>query len=134
MTTEKVAEKLKTLPTRPGVYQYFDANGKIIYVGKAINLRNRVRSYFHASADHGPKTERLVAEIADLEWIITDSELEALLLLGFMGAIIVLTMRNLANSVDRWRQLAAPMFAGVALGLILITVMDVFRASVTAMP
>ncbi len=80
MTTEQVAEKLKTLPARPGVYQYFDANGKIIYVGKAINLRNRVRSYFHASADHGPKTERLVAEIADLEWIITDSELEALLL------------------------------------------------------
>ena len=80
MTTKQVAEKLKTLPARPGVYQYFDANGKIIYVGKAINLRNRVRSYFHASADHGPKTERLVAEIADLEWIITDSELEALLL------------------------------------------------------
>jgi excinuclease ABC subunit C len=80
MTTEKVAEKLKTLPTKPGVYQYFDASGKLIYVGKAINLRNRVRSYFHVSADHGPKTERLVAEIADLEWIITDSELEALLL------------------------------------------------------
>jgi excinuclease ABC subunit C len=80
MPTESVAEKLKTLPARPGVYQYFDANGKLIYVGKAINLRNRVRSYFHASADHGPKTERLVAEIADLEWIITDSELEALLL------------------------------------------------------
>jgi excinuclease ABC subunit C len=80
MPTEQVTEKLKTLPAKPGVYQYFDANGKIIYVGKAINLRNRVRSYFHASADHGPKTERLVAEIADLEWIITDSELEALLL------------------------------------------------------
>ncbi len=80
MTTDKVAEKLKTLPTKPGVYQYFDANHKLIYVGKAVNLRNRVRSYFHLSADHGPKTERLVAEIADLEWIITDSELEALLL------------------------------------------------------
>ena len=133
MATEKVVEKLKTLPARPGVYQYFDANGRIIYVGKAINLRNRVRSYFHASADHGPKTERLVADIADLEWIITDSELEALLL-GFMGAIIVLTMRNLANSVDRWRQLAAPLLAGVALGLVLITIMDVFRASVMAMP
>jgi excinuclease ABC subunit C len=79
MPTEKVAEKLKTLPTKPGVYQYFDANGKIIYVGKAVNLRNRVRSYFHSSVD-STKTERLVAEIADLEWIITDSELEALLL------------------------------------------------------
>ncbi len=79
MPTEKVAEKLKTLPTRPGVYQYFDANGKLIYVGKAINLRNRVRSYFHTTVD-SVKTERLVAEIADLEWIITDNELEALLL------------------------------------------------------
>jgi uncharacterized membrane protein len=57
-----------------------------------------------------------------------------LLLLGFMGAIIVLTMRNLANSVDRWRQLATPLLAGVALGLVLITIMDVFRASVMAMP
>ena len=80
MPTEQIIEKLKTLPTKPGVYQYFDAAGKIIYVGKAVNLRNRVRSYFHASADHEPKTLRLVAEIADLEWIITDSELEALLL------------------------------------------------------
>ncbi len=79
MPTEKVAEKLKTLPTKPGVYQYFDANGKLIYVGKAINLRNRVRSYFHTTVD-STKTQRLVAEIADLEWIITDSELEALLL------------------------------------------------------
>ncbi len=79
MPTEKVAEKLKTLPAKPGVYQYFDANGRIIYVGKAVNLRNRVRSYFHASVD-STKTERLVAEIADLEWIITDTELEALLL------------------------------------------------------
>lgn len=79
MPTEKVAEKLKTLPTKPGVYQYFDATGKLIYVGKAVNLRNRVRSYFHTSVD-SVKTERLVAEIADLEWIITDSELEALLL------------------------------------------------------
>ena len=80
MTAEQVTEKLKTLPTKPGVYQYFDTTGKIIYVGKAINLRNRVRSYFHASADHSPKTQRLVDDIADLEWIVTDSELEALLL------------------------------------------------------
>ena len=80
MPTEKVAEKLKTLPTKPGVYQYYDAAGKIIYVGKAINLRNRVRSYFHASGDHSTKTLRLVSEIADLEWIITETELEALLL------------------------------------------------------
>jgi excinuclease ABC subunit C len=80
MPNDQVTEKLKTLPTKPGVYQYFDANGKVIYVGKAINLRNRVRSYFHASSDHTPKTLRLVSEIANLEWIITSSELEALLL------------------------------------------------------
>jgi uncharacterized membrane protein len=54
-----------------------------------------------------------------------------LLLLGFMGAIIVLTMRNMVNMVDRWRQLAAPLFAGVALGLVLITLMDVLRVTVT---
>ena len=60
MPNDQVAEKLKTLPTKPGVYQYFDATGKVIYVGKAINLRNRVRSYFHASGDHTPNTLRLV--------------------------------------------------------------------------
>src|SRR5512139_3964358 len=54
-----------------------------------------------------------------------------LLLLSFMGAIIVLTMRNLVNSVDRWKQMALPMFAGVALGLVLITLMDVLRVTVT---
>lgn len=80
MPTELVAEKLKTVPTRPGVYLYRDARGNIIYVGKAINLRNRVRSYFHASNDYSHKTARLVSEIADLEWIITETELEALIL------------------------------------------------------
>ena len=75
-----LAEKLSTLPTQPGVYQYKDATGTIIYVGKAINLRNRVRSYFQKSANHTPKTKRLVANIVDLEIIVTDSELEALIL------------------------------------------------------
>ena len=75
-----VREKLDALPTRPGVYIYRDARGTIIYVGKAVNLRNRVRSYFHASADLTIKTQRLVAEIADLEIWPTDTELEALLL------------------------------------------------------
>ena len=79
MPNEQVAEKLKTLPVRPGVYLYRDARGAIIYVGKAINLRNRVRSYFHNSLD-SMKTIRLVTEIADLEWIITETELEALIL------------------------------------------------------
>jgi len=73
-------EKLYALPTCPGVYIYRDARGTIIYVGKAVNLRNRVRSYFHASAELSIKTQRLVAEIADLEIWPTDTELEALLL------------------------------------------------------
>ncbi|OIO89010.1 MAG: excinuclease ABC subunit C [Anaerolineae bacterium CG2_30_64_16] len=57
-----------------------DARQTVIYVGKAVVLRNRVRSYFHASARHDPKTLRLVGELADLEWIVTDTELEALIL------------------------------------------------------
>jgi excinuclease ABC subunit C len=72
--------KLKSLPAKPGVYQYFNAAGEIIYIGKANNLRSRVRSYFHASSNYDPKTHRLVANIADIEWIVTGSELEALLL------------------------------------------------------
>jgi excinuclease ABC subunit C len=74
----ELAQKLETLPERPGVYIYRSADGKIIYVGKAIVLRNRVRSYFHAHVE--PRTRRLVTEIADLEWIVTDTELEALIL------------------------------------------------------
>lgn len=71
---------LDTLPKKPGVYLMKDAQGNVIYVGKAINLRNRVRSYFHTSAQDIPKTRRLVKQIADIEWIITSSELEALIL------------------------------------------------------
>ncbi len=73
-------EKLDALPAKPGVYLMKDANGKILYVGKAINLRARVRSYFHASAAYSPKIERLVASIADVDFIVTASELEALIL------------------------------------------------------
>ena len=73
-------EKLDSLPVNPGCYLYKDKDGTIIYVGKAINLRNRVRSYFHKSADHSPKTRRLVQNIGDMEWIVTDTELEALIL------------------------------------------------------
>jgi excinuclease ABC subunit C len=75
-----LAEKLKSLPTNPGCYLYKDSEGQIIYVGKAKSLRNRVRSYFQKSANHSPKTKRLVAQIVDMEWIVTDSELEALIL------------------------------------------------------
>jgi excinuclease ABC subunit C len=80
MTQHKFAEILKSLPIKPGVYLYRNAAGKVIYVGKAVNLRARVRSYFHKSAQHAPKTHRLVKEIADIEFIIASSELEALLL------------------------------------------------------
>ncbi len=71
---------LDTLPTRPGCYIMKNAEGTIIYVGKAINLRNRVRSYFHSSHDQDPKTRQLVRQIAHIEWIVVDSELEALIL------------------------------------------------------
>ena len=75
-----IAEKLKTLPTDAGIYIHKNAAGKIIYVGKAKNLRNRVRSYFHASRNHDPKTRQLVKVIADFEFIVVDNEVEALVL------------------------------------------------------
>ncbi|MCS7352001.1 MAG: GIY-YIG nuclease family protein, partial [Anaerolineae bacterium] len=73
-------EKLRALPGRPGVYLFRNAHGEILYVGKAVSLRQRVRSYFQNSADLSPRTRRMVQEIADLEFIVTDSELEALIL------------------------------------------------------
>ncbi len=78
--SEKIQGILATLPTKPGCYLMKNAEGKIIYVGKAINLKNRVRSYFHADSSHDNKTRRLVREIADIEWIVVGSELEALIL------------------------------------------------------
>ena len=78
--TEHLEAQLKTLPAKPGCYLMKDAGGKVIYVGKAINLRNRVRSYFHASAQITLKTNHLVRKIADIEWIVVGSELEALIL------------------------------------------------------
>jgi excinuclease ABC subunit C len=71
---------LDTLPTRPGCYLMKNAEGQIIYVGKAVNLRSRVRSYFHGGHDQDVKTRQLVKNIADIEWIVVDSELEALIL------------------------------------------------------
>jgi len=64
----------------PGVYQFKNADGKIIYVGKAKILRNRVRSYFQKGHSHDPKTKVMVSKIADLEVIVTDTEMEALIL------------------------------------------------------
>ncbi|MCS6992793.1 MAG: excinuclease ABC subunit UvrC [Anaerolineales bacterium] len=71
---------LATLPAKPGCYLMKDQQGTILYVGKAVNLKNRVRSYFHADAAHDNKTRRLVREIRDIEWIVVGSELEALIL------------------------------------------------------
>jgi excinuclease ABC subunit C len=73
-------EKLKNLPDSPGVYLMKDEIDNIIYVGKAISLRNRVRQYFQSSKNHLPKVRAMVANIRDFEYIITDSELEALIL------------------------------------------------------
>ena len=73
-------EKLANLPTSPGVYLHKDDAGKIIYVGKAKNLRNRVRSYFQSGRGHDSKTRQLVSRIRDLEFIVTDNEVEALVL------------------------------------------------------
>ncbi len=75
-----IAEKLKNLPTDAGIYIHKNSAGKIIYVGKAKNLRNRVRSYFHSSRNHDPKTRQLVKLIADFEFIVVDNEVEALVL------------------------------------------------------
>ncbi len=71
---------LKTLPLKPGCYIMKNSSGDIIYVGKAVNLRNRVRSYFHSSHDQDFKTRQLVKHIRDIEWIVVGSELEALIL------------------------------------------------------
>ena len=72
--------KLTALPTSPGCYLMRDARQQVIYVGKAVNLRARVRSYFQNQAQHTAKTRHLVADITDLEWVVTTTELEALIL------------------------------------------------------
>jgi len=77
---QKVTQKLNELPTSPGCYLMHNEAGTVIYVGKAVVLRNRVRSYFHASAQHTEKTRALVAEIQDISWWVTSTELDALIL------------------------------------------------------
>jgi excinuclease ABC subunit C len=79
MVSEQLQSQLDCLPIKPGCYLMKDAEGKVIYVGKAVNLRNRVRSYFHANLPDA-KTRQLVRHIIDLEWIVVGSELEALIL------------------------------------------------------
>lgn len=78
--SEKIQGILNTLPLKPGCYLMKDADDRIIYVGKAINLRNRVRSYFHATAQHTVRTQRMVSLIDHIDWIVVESELEALIL------------------------------------------------------
>ena len=82
ITHEEVGlqEKLESLPAGPGVYQHKDADGKVLYVGKAKNLRSRVRQYFQKSRSLDPRIERMLARATDLEIIVTDSEVEALIL------------------------------------------------------
>lgn len=75
-----LGEQLKALPDQPGVYLMKDVAGKVIYIGKAANLKHRVRSYFGAPAGLAPKTIKLVERVADFEYIVTDSEVEALIL------------------------------------------------------
>jgi excinuclease ABC subunit C len=77
---DRFKTRLDNLPTTPGVYIMRDSNGTIIYVGKAVNLRNRVRSYFGSLSGAAPKVGRMVSHIADFEYILTDTELEALIL------------------------------------------------------
>src|SRR5437588_10260810 len=73
-------EKIARVPDRPGVYVYRDGKQQVLYVGKAASLRSRVRSYFQESRPRDPKTDALVRQIRDLEYIVTDNELEALML------------------------------------------------------
>ena len=75
-----LGEKLENLPTKPGVYQFKSSDGKILYIGKAINLRNRVRQYFQKGRQPDPRIERMTSKVSDVELIVTDSEMEALIL------------------------------------------------------
>lgn len=77
---ENIREKLKHLPAKPGCYIYRDEKAAVLYVGKAISLKNRVRSYFQESTRHGVRIARMVGKVRDIEWIVVDSELEALVL------------------------------------------------------
>lgn len=77
---ETVAQQLKRLPAQPGCYWFSDADGKALYVGKAVSLKNRVRSYFQSSTRHGARIARMVAKVRSVDWMVVDSELEALVL------------------------------------------------------
>jgi excinuclease ABC subunit C len=79
-SAERIAAKLAELPDSPGVYQLKDRRGRIIYIGKALNLKNRVPTYFQPGAHHDPRISHLVRHVRDLDWIVVHSELDALML------------------------------------------------------
>lgn len=76
----KLTDLVRKLPVTPGVYQFFDTQQNLIYIGKAKNLKKRVQSYFRGSSDLSPKNQKLRAEIADLKWLVTENEVDALVL------------------------------------------------------
>ena len=75
-----IKENLKKLPDCPGVYMHKDRLGQVIYVGKAVSLKNRVRQYFQSSANQSPKVRAMVSHIAEFEYITCQTEMEALIL------------------------------------------------------
>ncbi len=80
MEKRRFQEQLSALPPKPGVYLFRDASGNVLYVGKAANLHNRVRSYFSTPYSLPPKLRRMVARVSDFEFLVTDSDQEALIL------------------------------------------------------
>ena len=79
-TAERLQLLIEGLPAKPGCYLMKDGEGRVIYVGKAVHLRSRIRSYFQPSAVHSPKISEMAALVSDIEWIVVGSELEALIL------------------------------------------------------
>ena len=80
MTVQAIADRLRATPTRPGVYLMRSGAGEVLYVGKAANLRSRLRSYFGSPVNMEPKTRKLVSRIAEFEYVLTETETEALIL------------------------------------------------------
>src|SRR5580658_9368584 len=80
MNDDRFERTLAQLPDLPGVYQLIGEDGRILYIGKAVSLRNRVRSYFQDSAAHLPRTQHMVARVADVRTIVVSNEIESLIL------------------------------------------------------
>ncbi|MFN5920419.1 MAG: GIY-YIG nuclease family protein, partial [Bacteroidota bacterium] len=78
--TDKLSALLTSLPQQPGIYKYFDADGNLMYIGKAKNLRKRVQSYFSKNHYENRKTAVMVSKIADIQFTLVDTEIDALLL------------------------------------------------------